>query len=196
VKGGIDILDAHSGMLRLRTFLPQQLMTDTDGLRDGFLATDENGQRLFALTSSDGTPQNASLTIVQLAKVPLGIGTVSPASVSAASGTTLSIRGSGFQNGITATIKGKTASVSFTDSNTLSIVVPAVSSGAQQLTLTNPDGETVPSMPPLRRTDQTSLASLHIDFSNHFPWLSSKKKVKQNTRARQKVRRQRRLRRA
>jgi len=32
-----------------------------------FLATDENGQRVFAITSSDGTPQNAALTVVQLA---------------------------------------------------------------------------------------------------------------------------------
>src|SRR6266852_3440783 len=56
VKGGIDILDAHSGALRLRIFLPQQFLTDVDGLHGSFLATDENGQRLFAITSSDGTP--------------------------------------------------------------------------------------------------------------------------------------------
>ena len=143
VKGGIDILDAHSGALRLRLFLPQQFMTDSDGLHGGFLTTDENGQRLFALTSSDGTPQNASLTVVQLANVPLGIGTVLPTVVSAAGGATLSLRGSGFRNGITAMINGKTASVAFKDSNTLSVVVPALSPGAQQLTLTNPDGETV-----------------------------------------------------
>src|SRR5216684_1183738 len=78
VKGGIDILDAHSGVLRLRIFLPQQFMTDVDGLHGSFLATDENGQRLFAITSSDGTPQHAALTIVQLAAVPLGIGTIVP----------------------------------------------------------------------------------------------------------------------
>jgi hypothetical protein len=60
INGGVDILDAHSGALRLRIFLPQQLMTDIDGLHGSFLATDENGQRLFAITSSDGTPQNAA----------------------------------------------------------------------------------------------------------------------------------------
>src|SRR6266850_429701 len=67
VKGGVDILDAHSGALRLRIFLPQQLMTDVDGLHGSFLATDENGQRLFAITSSDGSAQHAALTVVQLA---------------------------------------------------------------------------------------------------------------------------------
>ena len=72
VKGGVDILDAHSGAIRWRLFLPQQFMTDVDGLHGSFLATDENGQRLFAITSSDGSAQNAALTIIQLAAVPLG----------------------------------------------------------------------------------------------------------------------------
>jgi hypothetical protein len=53
-------------------------MTAVDGLHGSFFATDENGQRLFAITSSDGTPRNAALTVVQLAAVPLGIGTISP----------------------------------------------------------------------------------------------------------------------
>jgi hypothetical protein len=143
VKGGIDFLDAHSGALRLRIFLPQQFLTDIDGLHGNFLTTDETGQRLFALTSSDGSRLNASLTVVQLASLPLGIGSISPSTVSAAGGATLAIRGSGFQSGTTATISGKTAKITFTDSTTLSDVVPALSSGAQQLTLTNPDGETV-----------------------------------------------------
>ena len=97
VNGGIDILDAHSGLLRLRILLQQQFMTDVDGLHGSFLATDENGQRLFAITSKDGTVQNAGITVVQLANVPLGIGTLTPASGPAAGGTTLTIRGSGFR---------------------------------------------------------------------------------------------------
>src|SRR5712691_300742 len=142
-RGGIDIFDAHSGALRLRIFLPQQFMTDVDGLHGSFLATDENGQRLFAMTSSDGTPQNAALTVVQLAVVPLGIGTVSPSTVAAAGGAILTIRGSGFQSGATVAINGKTASVTFKDASTLSAVVPSLTPGAQQITITNPDGETV-----------------------------------------------------
>lgn len=141
-KGGVDILDAHSGALRLRIFLPQQFMTDIDGLHGSFLATDENGQRLFAITSSDGTAQNASLTVVQLAAVPLGIGTISPVSVPASGGTTLNIRGSGFQSATTVSINGKTASVTFKDINTLSFVTPNLTLGPQRITITNPDGET------------------------------------------------------
>jgi hypothetical protein len=143
VKGGVDILDAYSGALRLRIFLPQQFMTDVDGLHGNFLATDENGQRLFAITSSDGTPQNAAITIVQLAAVPLGIGSISPSAVAAGGGATITIRGSGFQSGVAVTLNGKTASVTFKDMNTLLVVTPSLTPGPQQITITNPDGETV-----------------------------------------------------
>lgn len=137
----MDILDAHSGVLRLHLFLPQQFMTDVDALHGTFLATDENGQRVFAITSSDGTAQNAAVTVVQLAAVPLGIGTISPSAVPASGGTTLSIPGSVFQTATTVSINGKPAAVTFKDMNTLSVVTPSLIPGPQQIVITNPDGE-------------------------------------------------------
>ena len=139
IHGGIDIRDAHNGQLRLRVYLPEpfaMLNTDVDGLHGGFLTTDENGQRLFALTTS-------GLTIVQLANVPLGIGTLTPSSGSAAGGSSVTLRGSGFQSGVTATLGGKSAVVTWKDMNTLILVMPAMSAGPQQLVLSNPDGESV-----------------------------------------------------
>jgi hypothetical protein len=118
-------------------------MTDVDGLHGGFLATDENGQRLFAITSSDGTPQNASLTIVQLAAVPLGIGSIVPSTVSAAGGVALTIRGSGFQPTTTLSINGKSVSITVKDANTIQLTTPALIPGPQQITFTNLDGESV-----------------------------------------------------
>jgi WD40 repeat protein len=143
VKGGVDIVDAHSGALRLRIFLPQQLLTDIDALHGDFLATDENGQRLFAIASSDGSVQNAGISVITLASVPLGIGTVSPPVGAAAGGTTLTIRGSGFQTGATVMIGGKAATVAFKDVNTLTVTTPPVAAGPQQMVIINPDGETV-----------------------------------------------------
>jgi DNA-binding beta-propeller fold protein YncE len=139
IQGGVDIVDAHSGQLRLRIFLPEplaMLSTDIDGLHGGFLAVDENGQRIFALTTS-------GLTIVQLADVPLGIGSITPGSGPASGGTTITIRGSGFQGGIKVTIGGKAAAASLKDMNTLNVVAPSLSAGAHQIVLTNPDGESV-----------------------------------------------------
>ncbi len=139
VQGGVDVLDAHTGQLRLRVFLPEPLAalaTDADGLHAGFIALDETGQKIFAITTS-------GLTVVQLTNVPLGIGTVSPATVSASGGATLTIRGSGFQAATTLTIAGKPATAAFKDTNTLTVVTPAVSPGPQQIIASNPDGESV-----------------------------------------------------
>jgi hypothetical protein len=66
IRGGVDILDTHSGLLRLRVFLPEPfatLATDIDALHGSFLAIDETGQRIFALTTS-------GLTILQLVALP------------------------------------------------------------------------------------------------------------------------------
>jgi len=142
-RGGVDIFDARSGALRLRIFLPQQLLTDVDGLHGSFLTIDETGTRVFALTSSDGTPQSAAVTIVQLANLPLAIGTASPSSGPVAGGTSLTIRGSGFQAGVTVRLGGKPATVVFKDASTLTVTTPALPSGPQQIIIANPDGESV-----------------------------------------------------
>jgi hypothetical protein len=88
----------------------------------------------FALTAS-------GLTVIQLARVPLGIGTITPASGSSSGGATLTIRGSGFQTGATATIGGKSVAVTFADMNTLKITTPALNAGKCRIAVTNPDGE-------------------------------------------------------
>jgi len=139
LQGGVDIVDAHTGRVRMRVVLPEplaMLAADVDGLHGRFLTVDENGQRLFALTTS-------GLTVVKLARVPLGIGTASPASGAASGGTVVTIRGSGFESGATATIGGKAASATFVDMNTMKITLPALTAGKPRLTITNPDGETV-----------------------------------------------------
>jgi IPT/TIG domain len=120
----------------LRIFLPEafaMLASETDGLNGQFLTVDENGQRRFALTTS-------GLTVIQLAHVPLSIGTVLPATRPAVGGEAVTIRGSGLQSGMTATLGGKPAAVIFKDLNTISLTTPALATGSQQLALRNPDG--------------------------------------------------------
>jgi IPT/TIG domain len=55
----------------------------------------------------------------------------------------LTIRGSGFLPGIKVAIDGMPATAGLVDMNTLTVVSPAVAAGAQQLTLSNANGETV-----------------------------------------------------
>lgn len=133
--GGVDITDAHTGALRLRVMLPEALMTDVDGLHGSFLTTDETGAKLFAITTS-------GLTIAQLAGVPLGLGNVSPAQGTAAGGTQITVRGSGFQSTTKVTIGGAGATATFVDVNTLQVTTPSMKPGPQQIVLTNADGET------------------------------------------------------
>ena len=116
--------------------VPSPVCSDIDGQHGSFLAIDENGQRLFALTSS-------GLAVLQLASAPLGIGSLSPANGPAAGGTAATLRGSGFQSGTKVTLGGKPLAVTFKDMNTLTFTTPTVAAGAQQLLLTNPDGESV-----------------------------------------------------
>ena len=137
--GGVDIVDARTGKLRQRMFLPEplaMLATDIDGQHGSFLTVDENGQRIFLLTAS-------GLTVVQLASVPLGIGWVNPSSGSTMGGTAVVLRGSGFQSGTQVKIGGKSAAATFKDMNTLNLVTPALVPGAQQIVVTNPDGESI-----------------------------------------------------
>ncbi len=135
IQGGVDILDTHTGRLRLRILLPEPLAalsTDLDALHGSFLAVDETGQRIFALTTS-------GLTVVQLATVPLAIGIISPASAPASGGATLTIRGSGFLSGAAVAINGKSAATTFKDMNTLTVTTPSLTPGPQQVVITNPD---------------------------------------------------------
>jgi hypothetical protein len=138
LEGGVDIFDAHTGRLRLRVILQEpiaMLSADTDGLHGKFLAIDENGQRIFVLTAS-------GLTVVQLARVPLAIGSISPANAPSSGGATLTVRGSGFQSGVTAMIGGKSVAVTFVDMNTIRVITPAVGAGKYRVAITNSDGET------------------------------------------------------
>ena len=55
LQGGVDIMDARTGRLRLRVMLLEKLSmlaANVDGSRGRLLAIDENGQRIFALTAS------------------------------------------------------------------------------------------------------------------------------------------------
>src|SRR5579871_4480144 len=139
IHGGIDIRDAHNGALRLRIYLPElfaMLATDIDGMHGDFLTTDENGQTLFAATVS-------GLTIVKLANVPLGIGSLMPSSGIAAGGVSVTLRGSGFVSATQVTLGGKPAQITFKDMNTLIVATPTLSPGPQQIVVSNPDGESV-----------------------------------------------------
>jgi len=133
-RSGIDIYDAHHGNLRERLLLSGALPYNVSGLSVLSIAIDEIGGRIFLVTT-------AGLTIINLDAVPLSLGSVTPNS--GVPGAGLSLRGSGFTAGTTATFNGTSAAVTFVDADTLQTVVPAsLASGPVSITLSNPDGST------------------------------------------------------
>jgi hypothetical protein len=122
-----EIVDVLTGRLRLRFSLAESIQNVVaplalDGGHDVLLITDKG------------------LTIVDLGSAPLSVGHLSLSVASV--GTQIQIRGSGFESGISAAVGGRPAAVNLTDENTLTITVPALSSGVKDLTLTNADGST------------------------------------------------------
>lgn len=124
----IDIVDVQHGTPALRFGL-----TETVANTVSPMAIDSSGRRIFLITDK-------GLTVVDLGNAPLSIGHFSE--TSAAPGSQIEIRGSGFENGITATLGGAPAMVTFTDSETITIAVPTTNTGPEDLVLTNPDGTT------------------------------------------------------
>ncbi|MFZ1113619.1 MAG: hypothetical protein WAN33_14255 [Candidatus Acidiferrales bacterium] len=128
----VDIYDVRRNQLRERVLLTQQFPVPT-GLPNA-MAIDSTGQNIFLIAQT-------GLTIVTLDAVPLSIGYVTPST--GAPGASITIRGSGFAQGTTATFNGTAASITFVDANTLQTAIPAsLSSGPVSVTLTNPDGST------------------------------------------------------
>ena len=124
----IDIVDVQHGMPRLRFSLAETVKNVVAPM-----AVDSGGQHIYLITSS-------GLTIVDLGQAPLSIGHLSQ--TIAGVGTQVQLRGSGLENGIAVILGGQSAAVTYMDPQTLTFTVPAVSSGLQDIKLTNPDGTT------------------------------------------------------
>jgi hypothetical protein len=124
----VDIVDVQHGTPALRFGL-----TETVTNTVAPMAIDGSGQHIFLIT-------NAGLTVVDLGSAPLSIGHMSQ--TAASPGSQITIRGSGFESGISVTLGGVSASTAYTDSETVTITVPTTNSGLEDLVLSNPDGTT------------------------------------------------------
>jgi hypothetical protein len=122
----IEIIDVQHAFLRMRFALSETVSNTAVAA-----AIDPAGRFIYLITSM-------GLTIVDLGEAPLSIGWVNPAT--AAPGTQVNVRGSGFNSSTTATVGGQPATVSVTDENTLTLTVPNINSGPATITLTNSGG--------------------------------------------------------
>ncbi|MGB2592336.1 MAG: IPT/TIG domain-containing protein [Candidatus Acidiferrum sp.] len=123
-----EIVDVEHAALRMRFSLTETVQSTASPL-----AIDSGGRFVFLIT-------NQGLTVVDLGAAPLSIGHLTPQTASP--GTTVTMRGSGFDSTVTATVGGVAAVVSITDQNTMTLTMPAAASGPEDIVLTRGDGET------------------------------------------------------
>ena len=124
----VDIFDVNHGVLIHRINLAEQIQQVTDAM-----AIDSFGQNIYLIT-------NSGLSIVQLSNAPLSIGHLTPSAGPA--GTSVTIRGSGFQQTTSVSANGSAATTTFVDQNTLQAIMPNITAGSVQITVTNPAGGT------------------------------------------------------
>jgi hypothetical protein len=122
-----EIIDVPHASLRLRFALTQTIQNTASPL-----AIDSGGRYIYLVTDK-------GLTVVDLGEAPLSIGHLS--TQAASPGSQVTLRGSGFDAGTTATVGGVAALVSFIDENTLTVTLPVVTLGPQDIVLTRSDGE-------------------------------------------------------
>jgi hypothetical protein len=123
---GVDIFDVHTGRLVSHVVLPDPIPLDTSGM-----VLDETGTKMFLISST-------GITIAELYQSPLSVGTVSPSA--GTSGTTVTVRGSGFANGAVVLFGTTQVPATFVDSNTLQAAVPSLAAGPVRVTVMNADG--------------------------------------------------------
>jgi len=124
----LEIVDVAHALLRMRFSLTQTIQDTASPL-----AIDSGGQHVYLLTDK-------GLTVIDLGVAPLSIGHMIQSNASP--GSRITLRGSGFDAGTTATVGGIAATISVTDQNTLTLTMPQVASGPQDIVLTRSDGET------------------------------------------------------
>jgi len=125
-NSGVTIFDVHTGRLARHIILPVSIPLDS-----GALVLDETGTKMFLITTT-------GIATAQLDAAPLSIGHINPAA--GPSGTTITIRGSGFQNGATVMFGAAQAATTLIDASTLTAVAPTLAPGAVRISVKNPDG--------------------------------------------------------
>ncbi len=135
VGGSVEIDDVNQWQATATITFPEPFVTSYSPFTDHMLTTDNTGRYLFGVTTS-------GITMMVLDTIPLSVGNVQPPFVQSTGGTTVTIRGSGFESGAVASFSGIRAGTTFVDENTLTAVLPALSAGWQDVTVANSDGDT------------------------------------------------------
>jgi hypothetical protein len=123
-----EVVDVLHAKLLMRFSLSETVQATASPI-----AIDSGGRHVYLITDK-------GLTVVDLGEAPLAIGHLSQQTAGA--GTQVTVHGSGFDASVTATVGGEPGSVNVTDESTLTLTVPAVASGSEDIVLIRGDGAT------------------------------------------------------
>jgi DNA-binding beta-propeller fold protein YncE len=131
---GLDIWDGNHGDLRLRIPFPEPFASRPVAFSLDHMAVDTHGGRVFVLSES-------GFIVVELAGVPLSIGSMQPERGPRTGGTSVTIRGSGFQPGAVVLLNSVRYTARVLNPNTLKLDTAPSAGGPARVTVINPDGE-------------------------------------------------------
>lgn len=129
----VEIDDIHQYQPAGIIVFPEPFLTSYAPFTNHYLTSDNTGRYFFGVTQS-------GISMIELSTLPLSIGNVQPSFGQPSGGENVTIRGSGFEVGAQATIGGAQAQTTFIDEDTLSVIMPALASGYQDVTITNSGG--------------------------------------------------------
>jgi hypothetical protein len=118
--GLVEIDDLNQFQSTATIAFPEPFLTSYSPYTDHMLATDDTGRYFFGVTKS-------GISMMVLNTIPLSIGNVQPSFGQPAGGQTVIIRGSGFHAGAVASFGGFQVATTFLDEDTLTAVLPALS---------------------------------------------------------------------
>jgi hypothetical protein len=133
LSGSVEIDDVHQFQPAASITFPEPFLTSYTPSTDHMLTIDDTGRYLFGVTTS-------GISMMVLNTIPLSIGNIQPPFRQPGGGQTVTIRGSGFQAGVVASIGGVRAPITFVDEDTLTAIVPGLPAGWQDVTVTNING--------------------------------------------------------
>jgi len=133
VGGSVEIDDTHRWQAVGSVVFPEPFVTSYSPFTDHMVTTDETGRYLFGVTTS-------GISMMKLNTIPLSIGNLQPAFGQPSGGEQITIRGTGFQQGVRVIFGGTSLVTTFVDESTLTITSPPLTAGWQDVTVTNPSG--------------------------------------------------------
>ena len=131
--GLVEIDDVHQFQPAATVVFPEPFITSYSPYTNHLLTTDDTGRYFFGVTQS-------GITMMVLNTIPLSIGNLQPSFGQPGGGQTITIRGSGFLTGASASFGGVQAATTYVDADTLTATVPPLTAGWQDVTVANTNG--------------------------------------------------------